>query len=475
MKKILFATVILSLSVISFAENNSSVKISGASDQKSVNVTVYNNGLSLIRDCRKITLPKGSGELRFEEIAQSIKPSSVLAKSITNPKAFSIIEQNYEYDLMNSDKMLDKYVGKKVKLLIDNQYQGKQEIKEATLLSNNNGQIFKIGEEIFLGHPGIRILPKIPENLIANPTLMWKYSNTFSKAQEIEVTYLTNNLSWEADYVFLIGNTEKTGDLNGWVTIDNRSGTGYNKAGLKLVAGDVNRVHERPQVRYSSMKMAEAPAADGGRFEEKAFFEYHLYTLPGKTTIKNNQSKQIKLLGSTGIQTKKELIINPTGHRFTYNSRGKVEKPKVDVVMKFKNSKENSLGVPLPKGTVRVYKSDSDGSPVFIGEDRIDHTPDNEEVELKIGKAFDVVAEKTQTEYTKPNKNTHISKWKVVVKNRKKQDIQISLLESLPTYGVIIESSDKYIKADAFTAKFKLNIPAGKEKTVTYTVKVKYQ
>lgn len=475
MKKIIFATALLSLTSITFAKETNSVKTSTTSDQVSVNVTVYNNGMSLIRDSRKITLPKGVGELRFEEIAQNIKPSSVLAKSLSNPNAFEIIEQNYEYDLLNSDKLLDKYVGKEIKLLTENPYQDKKELKNATLLSNNNGQIFKIGEEIYLGHNGTRILPKIPENLIANPTLMWKYSNKFVKAQNIEVTYLTNNLSWEADYVFLISNNDKTGDLNGWVTINNRSGATYNNAGLKLVAGDVNRVMSHDSYGGAEVKMmaAEAPRANG-RFKEKSFFEYHLYTLPNKTTIKNNQSKQIKLLSGSNIKTEKELIINHTGHRYTHNSRGQIQKPKIDVYMKFKNAKENSLGVPLPKGIVRVYKNDSDDSPIFIGEDRIDHTPEDEEVKLKIGKAFDVVAEKVQTEYIKQNNKTHISSWKVTIKNRKKESVEISLLEALPAYGEITKSTDPFEKSDAFTAKFKLNIPAGKEKIVKYTVKVKY-
>ncbi len=456
---------------------DSNIVTSSAENQIGVSVTIYNNDLGLVKDTREIALAKGDGELRFRDVASHIKPTTVYVTSLNYPKGFQVREQNYEYDLMNENKLLDKYVGKKIKIIDDNKYQDRKSIVEALLLSNNNGQIYKINNEIFLGHPGIKVLPEIPENLIAEPTLMWLYTNKAKvkegKPHTLEVSYLTEQINWKADYIFVLGsdNNNKT-DLSGWVTIDNRSGATYKNAGLKLVAGDVHRVSDGSKPPHTAVPKPTSTKSFGSPFSEKEFFEYHLYTLPGKTTIKNNQSKQIRLLEASGVKAEKELVVSSSSRALTYrNSDGKKKQP-VNVYMVFRNARENRLGMPLPMGVVRVYKKDTDGSQIFIGEDRIDHTPKNEEVRLKVGHAFDVVAEKLQTDYIRASSKQHESEWEITIRNHKKKVINVTLFEKLQGNWAMLSNSHKYKKIDAFTLRFDVEVLPGKEEKVTYRVKV---
>ena len=445
-------------------------------DQLSVEVTVYNNNLGLVKDTRAIELSDIGGELRFMDVASYIMPVTVHVKSLNQADEFSVLEQNYEYDLMDADKLLDKYVGKKIKIVDFNKFQDKKEEVEAELLSNNNGQIFKIKNEIYLGHPGYKILPEIPENLIAKPTLTWIYSNTGTRLQDIEVSYLTKNMNWKADYVFILNKDDTLAELKGWVSLDNKSGVTYGQAKLKLVAGEVNRVkRERHGYAEDRMFMAKFGVAEGG-FKEEAFFEYHIYDLARKTTIKNNQTKQISLLEANDVGIKKELLVYGSKDYFRgKHGRGEKIKSPVNVYIKFKNSKENNLGMPLPAGIMRLYKQDSSESLQFIGEDKIEHTPLDEEIKLKIGKSFDVVAQRSQLDFQRFGQWVNESEWEIVIKNHKKEDIVVGVVE--PIYGdwKIVSSTHDYQKVDAFTARFDVNVPKDGSAKIVYKVRVKHR
>ena len=446
------------------------VSESNINDQVKVKVTVYNNNLGLIKDLRNVPLPVGEGELRFMDVPSHIMPVTVHAKSLNYPGGFTILEQNYEYDLMNADKLLDKYVGKKIKIIHWNKYQDRKEVVDAILLSNNKGQIYKIDNEIFLGHPGYRVLPKIPENLIAKPTLTWLYDNNKREPHQLEVSYLTKNINWKADYVLLLNKDDTSSDISGWVTLDNRSGAMYRDAQLKLVAGEVHRVEERFQDKAYAMmeeKMARAP-----QFKEKAFFEYHIYDLQRKTTIKDKQTKQISLLEATDIKVGKELLVYGVSSYFTRQYRENNPKQPVNVFIKFKNSKDNNLGMPLPGGIMRLYKQDDDGSQQFIGEDRIEHTPKDEEVKLKIGEAFDVVAERFQTDYRRISTRLHESEWEITLRNHKEKEINVGVVE--PVFGnwQVITTTHPYKKVDAFTIRFDVKIPKDEEVKIKYRIRV---
>ena len=442
---------------------------SDINDQTAIKVTVYNNNLGLITDVREVELPAGEGELRFMDVASHIMPVTVHVKSLNYPEDFSGLEQNYEYDLMNADKLLDKYVGKKIKIIDWNRFQDRKEVVEATLLSNNQGQIFKINDEIFLGHPGYKVLPEIPENLIAKPTLTWLYENRGKKTHELEVSYLTKNISWKADYVMVLNEDDTSADLSGWVTLDNKSGAIYKDAQLKLVAGEVHQVEERLAGRVYAMKekeMARAP-----QFKEKTFFEYHIYDLQRKTTIKDRQTKQVSLLEATDANVQKELFVYGIKSYFTRKYREQIPRQPVNVHISFINSKNNNLGMPLPAGVMRLYKQD-DGSLQFIGEDAIEHTPRDEEVRLKIGEAFDVVAERVQTDYKRITTKLHESEWEITLRNHKEKDIRVSIVEPLFGNWSVIGNSHPYKKIDAFTIRFEVQVPKAEEVKVKYRVRV---
>lgn len=463
-------TTLVALLLMSSISPAQTVLQSTAEEQEAVEVTVYNNNFGLIKETRKVAIPKGRGELRFMDVAAAIVPSTVHVKSGDDAKGFSILEQNYEYDLMSAEKLLDKYVGKKIKLIEWNQYKDKTSEVDAVLLSNVKGQIFKINNEIYLGHPGIKVLPQLPENLIAKPTLTWLYENADEKPRKLEVSYLTNNINWQADYIAVLNKDDTAADISGWVTLDNKSGATYREARLKLIAGLVHRVPEdgEKQVRR---KMALATPSTPA-FEEKPFFEYHLYDLKRQTTIKDNQTKQVTLLEALGAKVEKGLLVY--GPRGFYTAAYQQKKPKqpVNIYVTMRNSKANSLGVPLPAGIMRLYKTDSDGGRQFIGEDKIDHTPVNEEVKLKIGQAFDVVAERTQTDFKQVARRVYESEWEITVRNHKEEEVTVGIVEPLTGSWDVISKTHPFKKLDAFTIRFDVKVPKDGEAKVKYRVRV---
>src|SRR4030043_950975 len=345
-------------SAMAFPERSESTRIdtdkpevlsTGLEDQTGVALTIYNVNLGLVKDQREIKLAKGTGDLRFMDVASQIIPTSVHIKSLVDPESLQVLEQNYEYDLLNPQKLLDKYVGKEVKLYYKNPYTEREEIVTATLLSNNGGPIFKIGDEITFGHPGRIIFPGVPENLISKPTLVWLIDNDLSTNQKVEASYLTNGINWRADYVVTLNDKDDKADLSGWVTIDNKSGTTYRNAKLKLIAGDVNRVKDESEYKDKMLRAAEMAAKAAPQFKEEEFFEYHIYTLERPATIKENQTKQIGLVNADTIPVRKELLYYGAAYYY-YNRHGDaITNQKVGVFVEIDNRKENNLGIPLPK------------------------------------------------------------------------------------------------------------------------------
>ncbi len=461
--------------IIASAVSHAQIMKSTLEDQTAVEVTVYNSNIGLVKDTRTVKLPKGVGELQFMDVAAAIQPVTVAVKSLNAPNQFMILEQNYEYDLMNSQKLMDKYIGKNVKILKENFYQGTKEEVQAELLSNNNGQIYRINNEIYLGYNGQVVLPEIPDNLIAKPTLTWMYKNDASAAQQLEVSYLTQNINWIADYVMTVDKDDKLAGLNGWVTVNNQSGTEYKNAQLKLVAGDVNRVRDSEgKARFAKGMIMSEMADSLGGFQQESFFEYHIYDLQRPTTIKNNQTKQISLLSADGIGIEKEFIVY--GQSDYYQSRyQQIPQGKVGVYLKFKNEEKNKLGMPLPAGTIRLYKADSKGKLQFIGEDRIKHTPKNEEITLKIGDAFDIVAERKQMDYQNIGTRAIETEWEVTLRNRKEEDITVTVIEPVWGEWYILKSSHTYEKMDAQNIKFRIPVAKDGEVKLTYRVRVSFR
>ncbi len=448
---------------------------STAEEQTGVALTVYNTNLGLVKDVRTITLGRGTGELRFMDVAGRIIPTSVHIKSLSDPNGLQVLEQNYEYDLLSPQKLLEKYVGREVKLYQMNPFTEREQLVTATLLSNNNGPIFKIGDEITYGHPGRIIFPSIPENLHSKPTLVWLLRNTIANSHKVEASYLTEGISWQADYVVILNDTDTESDLSGWVTIDNKSGATYKNAKLKLVAGDVNRVVEDEfRLDNAMRKMAVAEFEAAPQFVEDSFFEYHIYTLQRPSTIKDNQTKQISLIEAQGVPVTKELRYYGAAYYYRSQFGDIVSDQKVGVFVKIDNKKQNNLGIPLPKGKIRAYKHDKEGSLQFVGEDRIDHTPKDEQVKIKLGEAFDVVGARKQTDWRKVAHDTYEAAFEVSLRNHKEEDVFVKVIEPIPGDWKMLQNSHEYKKTDAFTAEFNILVPKDKETKLTYRVRMRF-
>ncbi|MCD6460644.1 DUF4139 domain-containing protein [bacterium] len=442
-------------------------------NQTNVAITVYNNNLGLVKDTREVTLDKGIYNVNFKDVSGQIIPSSVHVKSLDTPDDFFILEQNYEYDLINADKLMNKYVGKKIKLIFKSRYSGEEEEREALLLSNNKNPIYKIDGEIHLGFPGRIILPKIPDDLLAKPTLVWLIDNKNDKKQKLEVSYLTDGISWHCDYVLILSKNDKSADMTSWVTINNNSGTSYKNATVKLVAGDVKREKLRRQVNKAGLFYETDMSPRAPQFQEEGFFEYHLYMLQRKTTIKQNQIKQIVLFEKNGLDINKKFMIYGQNYYYTSAYRQPIKTIPVQVTLELENSEQNKLAIPLPKGLVRVYKEDNAGMLQFAGEHSIKHTPKNEKIKLKIGKAFDITAERKQSNFKKIGKNLYEVEWEITVRNHKDEDIVVTAEEPLPGDWTIIEKTHDFKKISTNVIHFELPVKKDKQTVLRYRAKIK--
>jgi len=448
-------------------------------DQTGVAITVYNSNLGLVKDTRALRLPRGASQLRFMDVAQQINAATVHIKSLTAPDALNVVEQSYEYDLLNPQKLLDKYVGQELTLVLRSIENNTEKLTptRATLMSNNNGQVWQIAGQIVINPTNIAEIrfDRLPQDLIAKPTLVWTLNNTGADTHTVEASYLTQGLNWRSDYVVVVNQTDTKADLNGWVTLTNNSGAAYRNADLKLVAGSVNRVRDEEAMAKVARSMDRAGAAAQPQFQEQAFFEYHLYTLGRKTTIKNNETKQISLLSAADVGVQKELVVNGQPYYFQgYNNPGEPIKEKVGVYVGFKNAKENGLGQPLPAGVVRVYKADATGAQQFVGEDRIDHTPKDEAVRIKLGDAFDVVAERKQTDYKAVARRVFEYAYEIRIRNHKEEAVTVIVNEPIGGDWTILNSSFPAEKTAAFAARFNVPVAKDGEAVLSYRVQVRY-
>jgi hypothetical protein len=440
-------------------------------EQKSLHVTIYNQNFGLVKDVRELSLPTGINDLWFEGVAAKIDPTSVSIRSLTAPDRLMVLEQNFEYDLISPKKLMEKYLGQTVELI--RTIEDRDETVQAKLIGTQNGYVYEVDGKIAISPPGRVVLPSLPEGLISKPSLVWLLDSG-RKNHTVEASYLTSGLTWKADYVTVLSQDDQKVDLSGWVTIDNKSGTTYDDATLKLVAGDVHRIQpERP--REKVMLAETAAGARAPSFEEEAFFEYHLYTLNRKATLKDNQTKQIGLLEAGDIGVEKSFVYASHGRYYISRMGGPDRGTKVGVYISFDNSKENNMGMPLPKGVVRMYKKDKDGALQFVGEDRIDHTPEDETIRLKMGNAFDIVAERVQTDY-KVLSSGHLyeSSYKVTIRNHKEEDVVVQVVERLHGDWEVVSKSHDFAKESSNRIRFDVPVERKASAELTYTVRVRY-
>lgn len=440
-----------------------------------VALTVYNQNIALVRDRRSITLRVGTNEVRFSDVAAQIDPTSVLFRSLTDPEGTTVLEQNFEYDLVGSDKLLEKYVDQEVSLVAGDgtEYTG-------TLLSGKGDIIIRdrAGNIVVIKRDQVRefTFPRLPEGLITRPTLVWTLNARRAGSQDVEVMYLTGGITWQADYVVQVNREDTAADLNGWITLDNQSGATYREAKLKLVAGDVNVLVKEQPLAFEERAVSATPVAG---VEERALFEYHLYDVQRPVTVRDRQTKQIEFTSASGIPVEKIFVYDGAGGlRFLGSpivepGYGTFSSPDVNIYLQFENTAEVGLGIPLPAGRVRVYKADVDGSLQFIGEDQIDHTPKDETVRLRLGNAFDVVGERRQTDFRRLGSDVIEESYEIRIRNHKDEAVEVRVVEHLFRWSEweIVRESAPHTKLDAGTVEWRLNVPANGETTLTYTVR----
>ncbi|HYF02753.1 MAG TPA: DUF4139 domain-containing protein [Patescibacteria group bacterium] len=459
---------------------------STAAQSKGVSLTIYNQNFGVVREQREVVLKNGKNVLRFEDVAALIDPTSISFKSLTSPKDVAVREQNYQYDLLNPTAILNKSVGKRIRFR-QPKAGGGIDILEGILLnppdvamerggSYNQGLVIRLDNgQILLNPVGEVVLDELPDGLVSRPSLLWNIDSDRAGTHTAEVSYMTNGMTWKSDYVAVVNDDESKVDLTGWVTLDNRSGATYRDAQLQLMAGDVRRVQEEQDMGYpvADGVAVETRSAKAPQFQEESFFEYHLYTLDGKTTIQNNETKQQTLMTASNASVMRKLVFENGGHYYRPYG-GNPNQNKVKVKLELKNSQENNMGMPLPKGKVRVYKKDVRGNMQFIGEDLIDHTSKDEEVRLYIGDAFDVVGERKQMDYRNISDRVNETTYEVTLRNHKNTATPVTIIEHAYGDWEVTKSSHKHTKTDGNTLEFVVDVPKDGTVKVTYTIRTRW-
>ena len=449
-------------------------------DQREVAVTIYNENLALVKDQRRVQLKPGASALAFRDVSARMRPETALLRSVSAPGSLSVLEQNFDFDLLTPRKLLEKYVGQTVSVVRTNPATGAETTEQATVLAANDGVVLQIGQRIETGIPGRLVFGTVPANLRDRPTLVMSLENTAASAQEVELSYLTAGLAWKADYVVELNATDDKLDISGWVTLTNTSGASYRNARLQLVAGDVNQAPPELAPRGRAVMMAASTMAKSSNdMAEESLFEYHLFTLARPTTIAENQTKQVALLSATGVPVRKELLLKGNDYYYQGQAGDLGQKLKLGVFVEFDNKESARLGMPLPKGVIRVYKKDAAGNAQFIGEDRVDHTPKGEKVRLKLGDAFDVTADKKQTDFKKLSGTgkynaVYESAYEIVLKNAKKEAVIVTVQEPMPGDWQMVSASQPHTKGAANTAVWAVPVPAEGKAVLTYRTQVRF-
>ncbi len=451
----LTAILVLGLAVIAFA-----------GDDPGVSITIYNNNLGLVKDVRGLDIQKGAGILDFDDVASQIDPTSVNFRCLDDDNV-AVLEQNYLYDLVSTEALLKRYLGKQIEIIGEDDTRFKGELlsfdNRAAIIKEDGGQIVMISMDKLINGR----FPSLPEGLIIKPTLRWELESNSSGNKNCEVSYLTSGIQWNADYVAVVNDKDTKLDLSGWVTINNSSGASYENAKLKLVAGDIHQV-TTPQFDRMEMSLNRSGAKAAPQFEEESFFEYHLYTLNRPATVNDKEIKQLTLFPTAQAKVKKVYIFNS---RPSYYSRGS-DKSKVRANLEFDNTKSAGLGMPLPKGKLRVYKEDSQGALQFVGEDQIDHTPKGEKVRVYLGDAFDITGERKLINVEDLGGDRRRETVEVTLKNHKDEDVVVTVVERASGWREwkIENSSHEYRKVDNSQIEFDLNVKSNDEETLNYTI-----
>lgn len=465
--------IFLSLAAVCFSAHSVSADTTVSPDAvKSLNVTVYNNGLGLVKDSRSVDLKKGDNILSFQGVSAQIQPETALFEG----DGLKVREQNFNFDLLSRESLLRKFTGKDIRVIETHYISGKKTIENAKVLSVDAGLVLKIGDRIETDYSGRLIFPDIPANLYDQPTLTINVTANDAGSRDVELSYLTNGLTWRADYVAELNDAEDALNLNGWVTLTNTSGIAYNNADIQFVAGSVNRVRppavpKTMMLKARNMAVMETAAQDG--MVEEQLMDYHLYSLGRKTDIASNQTKQLALLSASGVKVKKEYKFSDIVP--VYRGRGgsgEFASRNADVVLMIENDKASNLGLSLPAGIIRVYKANSKRNMFFVGEDRIGHVPENGQIKLDLGNAFDVTAQGKETAFTSFSNKAYEAGYSLTFKNAKDAPVKITYRQDFSGRWTITDSSIPYTTPTARQVEWVVDVPAKGKTVLNYTVRV---
>ena len=438
---------------------------SQAADEPGVSITIYNRDLALVKDVREMGIESGVSEVKFDDVAARIDPTSVHFKVLAGHPA-SVWEQNYRFDLASSAKILEKYLETEIDVVGEDAdlFTGRLVSFDGSSIVLDQGR--GTGPVITLNREKVSYIrfPTLPSGLISKPTLVWKLGADKDGDRLVEVTYMTSSINWHAEYVGVIDAEDTNIDLAAWVSIDNRSGASYEDAQLDLVAGDVHRAQERGRgdMYQEAETVALAKGAAPPSFQEESLFEYHLYKLDTPATVADREIKQLTFFPSTDVEVEKVLEFD--------HHRGS----DVRVLLEFVNSEEAGLGMPLPAGKVRMYKADSVGALQFIGEDRIDHTPRDEDMSLYMGNAFDVAAERKMLDSRRITDRVREEDYEVSLRNHKDEDVVIRLVDHPRGFWTIPRTTHDFEKKEAYKIEFSVPVERDGEAIVRYTVRYEY-
>ncbi len=447
--------------------------------EKEIDITIYNSDLALIRESRLIALDEPVDKLAWSNVAIQVLPETAVLRDLVRPTQFSLQEQNFTYDKLTPARLLEKYIDKEITVVRTNPVTGAEMYETAVVLSVSDGLVLKFENRIETGVTGRLIFPVIPDDLYTKPTFLFTFNGGLTGKRHLELSYLTRGLSWQADYVAVLNDTDDLIDLNGMATVTNQSGLEYPRVNLQLIAGEVHQVHALAITAQKMPRMtASAEMADATQVANKPFLEYHLYRIPHATTLYDNQTKQISFLAVQAIPVRKEYQLQGDGIGFSNTFNSAPQKQKVDIRLSLQNQGEG-LGLPLPKGVVRIYKKDYQGRQLFVGEDMIEHIPDKQSVFLKLGQAFDITAEKSQVDFSQVNQATpHGSifeaAYRIVLKNAKKEAIAVKVQEDMTGDWEILSESIPHKKLTAKLIEWLVPVAAGGKTELTYRARFRY-
>lgn len=479
MRKWAFGLLLLVVFVLSALQT----AVTGAQDavprSDGVSITIYNQGTALVQDRRTFELQAGVNIINFTDVAAMIDPTSVSFTSLTDPTGTVVLEQNFVFDLVNSSALLARYLDEIIEVTLDD-----GTVLTGQLLSGRGGEIILRDADqqvLVIAIDSVRNMafPNLPDGLITRPTLRWVVQSAQSGPQQVELTYLTGGMTWAADYTLLLATDNASLDLNGWITLTNTSGARFSDAQVKLVAGDVNRLpHDQGRMEAADSTIAiGAPAAPP--VEQREFFEYQLYEIARPVTLGDNETKQVQFVSGADVPASTFFVYESSAPYYNYGYAlvdqfyGQTGITDVLTYLEFTTAEDGGLGADLPAGRMRVYQADVDGAALLIGENRIDHTPQGEDVRLYLGNAFDLVGERTQTAYTLISQNVLQETYEIRLRSRKDaQTVEIRVPEHLFRWSnwQILNSSQPYTQLDSNTIEFRVSVPPGGEVALSYTV-----